>query len=123
MTDLKQNEIVDLIIKQEKKLYIRQDPLPILRELVDDEFMEIGSSANVYDKKEAIRWLGCDDPSEINGMDFKATFLAVDIILLTYTSVTTSPQLVKPKQAKRSSIWRRAEGQWKIVFHQGTPIT
>lgn len=114
--------IIDLIIKQEKQLFLRKDPISVLSELVDDEFMEIGSSSEIHDKEEVIRWLGCEDPSEVQGLDFKATFLSENILLLTYTSTTTSPYLERPKQARRSSIWRRTLDKWQMVFHQGTPI-
>ncbi len=117
-----QQAIIDLIIKQEKQLFLRKDPISVLSELVDDAFMEIGSSSEIHDKKEVIRWLACEDSSEIQGEDFKATFLSENIVLLTYTSVITHPQQDKPKQARRSSVWRRSEGKWKMVFHQGTPI-
>ncbi len=114
--------IEDLIIQQEKQLYLRKDPVSILCELVDNDFMEIGSSSNVHDKKEVIRWLKSNDPSKVEGSDFNILFLSDDVILLTYTSVTCSPHLNKPKQARRSSIWRHSAGKWRMVFHQGTPL-
>ena len=115
------NAIIELIIKQEKQLFLREDPISVLSELVDDEFMEIGSSSAVHDKTEVIRWLESNDPSEIQGEDFKAKFLSEDIVLLTYISTTNSPQK-EPKQAKRSSIWKRSANKWQMVFHQGTSV-
>lgn len=117
------NNIIDLIIKQEQQLFLRQDPVSILSELVDDDFVEIGSSSVIHDKAEVIRWLKCKDPSEIRGEAFKATFLSENIVLLTYISTTNSPQIKEPKQARRSSIWRCSANKWQMVFHQGTPIT
>jgi hypothetical protein len=116
------NNIVELIIKQEKQLFMRKDPVAVLRELVDDEFIEIGSSSTMYDKNEVIRWLASEDPSEVEGLKFKAMFLSEDVILLTYISVTNRPGLDEPKHAMRSSVWRRSAGSWRMVFHQGTPI-
>lgn len=116
------NSIEDLIIHQEKQLYLRKDPVSILGELVDNDFMEIGSSSNIHDKKEVLRWLQSDDPSEVEGKDFNTIFLSDDVLLLTYTSTTHSPHLNKPKHARRSSIWRHSAGKWRMVFHQGTPL-
>ena len=116
------SSIVDLIIRQEKQLYMRKEPVSVLSEFIDNEFIEIGSSAKIHDKKEVIRWLESKDPSTIHGTNFKATFLSDTILLLTYTSTISSPQLDTPKHALRSSIWRLSTNKWQMVFHQGTPI-
>ncbi len=116
------NNIVELIIKQEKQLFMRKDPVAVLSELIDDEFIEIGSSSTMYDKNEVIRWLRSGGPSEVEGLKFKAMFLSERIILLTYISVTNRPGLDQPKQAMRSSVWKQSAGRWRMVFHQGTPI-
>lgn len=115
-------DIIELIIKQEKQLFLRKDPVAILSELIDDEFMEIGSSSIIHDKKEVVRWLKSDDASQIEGVDFKASFITDEVILLTYVSQIKQPQLDKPKQAMRSSIWKCSAGKWRMIFHQGTPL-
>ncbi len=114
--------VVNQIIKQEIQLLDKVDALDVLAELIDNEFIEIGSSATVYDKAEVIRWLASDDPSERTGTSFKAHPLAENIILLTYISSIKDTQVAESKQAMRSSIWRLSDGQWRMVFHQGTPL-
>lgn len=95
----------------------------VLIELIDDEFMEIGSSAKIYDKNEVIRWLRSEDnKSELVGVDFNAKFLAEDVVLLTYISSNQEKHLAESKMALRASIWRRVEGNWRMVFHQGTTM-
>ena len=114
--------IETLIIKQEKQLFLRKESVSVLSALIDDEFVEIGSSAKLYDKAEVIRWLKSEEKREIHGINFKTTFLSDEIVLLTYISVTTAVEFEQPKQAFRSSIWRHSAGNWRMIFHQGTPI-
>jgi len=116
------DEIVSQIIKQEVQLLDKVDSLDVLAELIDNEFIEIGSSAVIYDKAEVIRWLASNDQSERTGTSFKAQLLAENIILLTYISSIKDTPLAESKKAMRSSIWRLTDGQWRMVFHQGTPL-
>ena len=76
------DEIVSQIIKQEVQLLEKVDSIDIFADLIDNEFIEIGSSAVIYDKAEVIRWLASKDPSERTGTSFKTQFLAENIILL-----------------------------------------
>ena len=114
--------IINQIIKQEIQLLDKVDALDVLAELIDNEFIEIGSSATVYDKAEVMRWLASDDQSERIGTSFKAHPLAENIILLTYISSIKDTPAAERKQAMRSSIWRLTDGQWRMVFHEGTPL-
>lgn len=117
-----EDAIVNQIIKQEVQLLDKIDSIEVLAELIDNEFIEVGSSALIYDKAEVMRWLRSEDQSERVGTLFKARPLAENIILLTYMSSITSTPLAESKQAMRSSIWRLTEGKWRMVFHQGTPV-
>jgi hypothetical protein len=117
------NEIVNQLIKQERQLLDRVDALELLAELIDDEFIEIGSSAAFYDKAEVMRWLSSDDRSERVGTSFKARPLSEEIILLTYISSIKNTPTSDLNKAIRSSIWRLTHGRWRMIFHQGTPLT
>lgn len=123
MQNITQPPLFNLIISQEKQLLERTDPIEVLCELIDDEFMEIGSSSTIYDKAEVVRWLSSEDRSTRTGMQFKAKQLCDDIILLTYISCIKEQNCSEKKQALRSSIWRQTQGQWRMVFHQGTPCS
>ena len=114
--------VVNQIIKQEIQLLDKVDAPDVLAELIDNEFIEIGSSATVYDKAEVMRWLASDDPSKRIGTSFIAHPLAENIILLTYISSIKDTPVTDSKKAMRSSIWRLSDGQWRMVFHQGTPL-
>lgn len=117
-----EDTIVSQIIKQEVQLLDKSDSLEVLAELIDNEFIEVGSSAVIYNKAEVMRWLASNDQSERVGTSFKAHQLSESIILLTYVSTIKDTPVSKSKQAIRSSIWRLIDSQWRMVFHQGTPI-
>jgi len=117
-----QSTIINQLIKQETQLLDKADAPEILADLIDDEFIEIGSSAVIYNKAEVLRWLASDEHSERIGTSFKAHSLAENMILLTYISSIKDTPLAESKQAMRSSIWRLTDGQWRMVFHQGTPM-
>lgn len=114
--------IINQIIKQERQLLDKTDSLDVLTALIDDEFVEIGSNAVIVDKAEVSRWLASSSQSECIGTSFKAHWLAEHIILLTYISTIKDTPFATGKRAARSSIWRWTDGQWRMVFHQGTPL-
>ncbi|KTC65698.1 Uncharacterized protein conserved in bacteria (plasmid) [Legionella adelaidensis] len=92
------NTIASQLIKQEQQLLDRTDSLDILVDLIDDEFIEIGSSSTVYDKAEVVRWLASEDKSVHIGTSFKVNQLSEDIFLLTYVSSikdTPGPEIKK----------------------------
>lgn len=50
--------------------------------------------------------------------DFELTKMASDNYLLTYVLIQD-----KTRHTRRSTIWRKVNGQWKILYHQGTIIS
>jgi len=82
--------------------------------LLDDDFIEFGSSGRVYNKQQIINLLQDEQGrgSQPTLQDLSARRLAPDVVLLTYRIVET--------RTIRSSIWKSIMGQWRMVFHQGT---
>lgn len=87
-----------------------------------DEFWEVGASGNVYTKQDVIETLlkRYNDPDyqdiwEVK--DFELTKIAPNNYLLTYILIQD-----KTRVTRRSTIWRRINGDWKILYHQGTVI-
>ncbi|KTD11815.1 hypothetical protein Lgra_1273 [Legionella gratiana] len=117
-----EDSIINKIIQQEKKLLDKTDSLSILVDLIDDEFIEIGSSATEYNKTAVVDWLKSNDQSERTGSSFKAHQLSEDMILLIYISSIKDTPISETKYATRSSIWRLRDNRWRMIFHQGTPI-
>jgi glyoxylase I family protein len=117
-----EDSIINKIIQKENQLLDKADPLSILVDLIDDEFIEIGSSATEYNKTAVVEWLKSNDQSERTGSSFKAHQLSEGLILLTYISSIKDTPISETKYAIRSSIWRLRDDQWRMIFHQGTPM-
>lgn len=113
---------IEHIINQEKRLLDRTEPQENLSTLIDDAFIEIGSSATHYNKADVVQWLSTEDQSIRSGTDFFARLLANNCVLLTYTSHIQNVLGAPVKKALRSSIWRKQNNIWQMVFHQGTPM-
>lgn len=85
-----------------------------LERVFADDFHEIGQSGRRYDKPTAIRALaaapGFDGTRTI--LDFEARVVQEGLALAIYTVAETG--------TLRSSLWRKRDGMWELVFHQGT---
>jgi hypothetical protein len=88
-----------------------------LLELLDDAFIEHGSSGRVYTKRDLVDTLMAETPVVQTTSDFAVELLAPDVALVTYRIHRHSSP---PVHTLRSSVWRRREGRWTMVFHQGT---
>jgi glyoxylase I family protein len=82
-----------------------------VEELLGEEFIEIGSGGHVYDKGQLLAAMKDAPPRDCRIEEFDARMLAPDIGLATYCACGSF----------RSSVWVRRKGEWRIVFHQGTP--
>jgi len=123
INEVADKDVINHVIKQEIRLLDKTESLENLAFLVDDEFIEIGSSSKLYNKTDVIDWLKSDDKSIRSGTNFSGTIISEDVILLTYISNIKDNINAPTKIAMRSSIWRRhLEGNWKMIFHQGTPM-
>ncbi len=97
-----------------------------LDQLLADEFLEFGSSGATYDKAQVIKGLLADPesllPRYATMQNTKILWLAPGIALVTYRSQKARPGGAPPQRANRSSIWKKMDGRWQMVFHQGTPL-
>jgi hypothetical protein len=88
--------------------------------MVDDDFWEIGASGRRYTRKYVLEVLEnrTRTPEEDlwETTDFRCQELASGLYLLTYTLRQGE------RVTRRSTIWRRVDPDWKIVFHQGTIV-
>lgn len=100
---------------------IRRDPAEVHRLLADD-FVEYGSSGQVFDKMRVIAALQSESPARRSADDFRVRMLAPEIALVTYRAITERTAGA-PQVSLRSSIWARRPDGWQIVFHQGTPAS
>ena len=90
-----------------------------LNKHIADEFIEFGSSGKIYNKQDVVESLPFEKEKKFNVMDFSIKVLSQDVVLATYKIIGESITLT----SLRSSIWKRVDGEWQMVFHQGTEKT
>lgn len=85
------------------------------------EFWEVGASGRVYSKSfvldtlEARRTMPGDENFSVT--DFACREIAPNLYLATYQLDQAG------RLSRRATIWRYADPDWLIVYHQGTLIT
>ncbi|HEY2912210.1 MAG TPA: DUF4440 domain-containing protein [Candidatus Angelobacter sp.] len=83
--------------------------------LLADAFIEFGSSGRVWSKASIIESMRREElGQQITVEDFAVRGLAPDVVLVTYISNKDAGSTL------RSSIWKRLDGKWQMIFHQGT---
>lgn len=86
-------------------------------QLLAESFVEFGSSGRQYDKAQVIASLRSESPVTITAHEFKVSRLGSNVALVTYRACLNTEPLV---HTLRSSIWQQHEGEWQMIFHQGT---
>ena len=86
----------------------------------DDSFWEVGASGNRYSRDYVLDVLQKRVENQSDEVwetkDFHCLEIVRDNYLLTYTLDQGE------RITRRSTIWRRTDSGWKIVFHQGTVV-
>ncbi|WP_334365219.1 DUF4440 domain-containing protein [Enterobacter hormaechei] len=97
----------------------RRNDCEWLERLLHPEFREITRSGLMVDRSETITsLLGEKTASAIISSDFRLTEMARGCVMLHYRTSYADGS----RPALRSSCWLCSEeGQWTLVFHQGTP--
>ncbi len=88
-----------------------------MEQLLHDEFIELGSSGNLYGRAEMLSMINGEESAKVVIRDFETHKVGPDSVLVTYRSIGQGGN-----EARRSSLWVRDDGRWKIRFHQGTRI-
>lgn len=112
------------ILKLEKDLLLSSTRKSAARinQILDDKFIEYTSSGKEYHYKKGDVFQDEKDNSELNWRisDFKINQLSEECILATYKIEKSNEIDESKKYTLRSSIWKHIDGQWKMIFHQGT---
>lgn len=86
-------------------------------ELLDKDFVEIGSGGRAHSRKEILAAL-LEEPTTLwTASEFGVRMLSQNIALVSYRAFRHSNP---PVHSLRSSIWRETGGNWQMVFHQAT---
>ena len=123
---MQQDERATLLCELERRLHrpeIRGSADEVAH-LLADEFFEYGASGYVLSRQQVIDGLPREqtEPSrELGSSDFSVHWLGESVALVTYRGTQRIPSEAKEFHSLRSSIWRLINGEWQMVFHQGTP--
>jgi hypothetical protein len=117
-------EIYHHLCSLEKQIHspkVRTD-LDKLKELLHDEFKEIGRSGKVYNKSDVFNQLAEQKNSpEIISEEFQFRALSDTIVLVTYYTYHLLNK-TQSHHARRSSVWIFEQDKWQMMFHQGTAL-
>ena len=95
--------------------------------LLADDFVEFASSGIAYDKARILAVLEdeamADNPIMRSIVHFEVVALGPDVALTRYRLLRQRSPADRPTQSLRSSVWRRNEGGWQMIFHQGTFVS
>ena len=112
------------LLECEKKLLdpaLRRMP-ERLASLIADDFVEFGSSGRTFDKSQVLYHLSRQLPTELSIDDFRVVELAAGVALVSYRARADSGKDKDEQYSLRSSVWVHRDGEWKMIFHQGTLI-
>ena len=92
-----------------------------LENMTVDDFWETGASGRRYAREFVLDVLeqrkSKAEPDVWKTSEFHCRKLADDVYLLTYTLLQDNTRLTR-----RSTIWQKTAGGWKIIYHQGTVV-
>lgn len=90
-----------------------------LEQILHEEFREITRSCMLFDRSETIEVLSTEDNSPIiHSGEFRLIIVRNNFAILHYRTFDPDGS----NASHRSSCWEMSRnGQWQLVFHQGTP--
>ena len=109
----------------ERKILTRTfAPTMNIADLFDDDFVEFGRSGTVYTKPQILAAL--IEESECTEwvadlIELVTRPLSPNLALVTYVSFRRYDDGRTDRRSLRSSLWRSTDGQWRMIFYQGTP--
>ena len=90
--------------------------------ILSENFYEFCSSGKVYEYKKGDTFSMTYDSCPWEISEFQIEVLSEDCVLATYKLLKNDEVIDSKKYSLRSSIWKSFDTQWKMIFHQGTPI-
>jgi NADH-quinone oxidoreductase subunit F len=85
-------------------------------QLLAEDFVEFGSSGRQYHKQQALAAMQIPRNSGVAIHDFQIRELGHERALVTYRASDGEAESL------RSSIWVHQASEWRVIFHQGTPV-
>ena len=119
------SELLDELRRLEELLNSREvrSDRKRLKVLLHQDFEEFGRSGKRYGRAEILAELSGDQQApKILSRYYELSVLADGVALLTYVSAHVDEKGRATRHTRRSSLWLRTRGSWRLRFHQGTPI-
>ena len=118
------DDIAATVGKRERQLLQRdiRNSRAALDGLLADDFVEVERSGFSYRRQDVIDALLKDPVDDVAVEDMECRQLSLSVVLLTYKSYRAGTATSDPRTTLRSSVWTLVEGDWKLRFHQGTPV-
>ena len=112
-----------LLQRLEEELWREEARFDVSRmeEIIAEDFFEFGRSGRIYQRADTLAVPLTPIKAVIPLPDFDVRLLSQGVAQVTYNSVVTYGENIE--KARRSSIWTRSSGGWKLRFHQGTPFS
>ncbi len=118
------NHLNELIIDLEKALL--DDEVRASQEklnaLIHDDFLEYSQSGGSYGKQavlDAFKGYMPDDAT-YKTKNFNVRLLSHDLAQVTYETISIPKNDTIKRKALRSSLWKKGDNEWQMIFHQGT---
>lgn len=97
----------------------RKADLAVFRELLAEQFIEIGPDGARYDKRAVLQIIAANPPQVVTASDFVVIQAGRDAAVVNYIVESTMPD-GSHRRHTASSVWARQGSGWMLVFHQGT---
>lgn len=110
------SDLSEHLIALEKSLHdpaVRSDKC-MLEKLLDSDFFEYGTSGKIWTREMTLEELTEKPQAIIHSFDYNVRELTSSLCQVTYKTRRESFDVL------RSSLWRRHNDEWKMIFHQGT---
>lgn len=108
--------VVDQLVAAERML-LCPGPDADVEALLGPDFVEIGASGRRWTRDDAVELVAARrgrDPADVELSEVACRALGETKFLLTYAIRT------RGRTSRRASIWDGGDGQWRMVYHQGT---
>jgi hypothetical protein len=112
----------DAILKNENSLLAAptRHSYDHLNNLLADDFIEFSSSGNIYHKQDILARLPKETNFTFSMEDILIREIDSCIFLITYKVKKAQLDNENISFSLRSSLWKKFDAGWKLIFHQGT---
>jgi hypothetical protein len=91
--------------------------------IMTEDYWEIGASGSRYERAfvlEVLRQRAAQPPDDVWSIEeFECREAGPGTYLVTYLLKQGARQ---PRITRRSTLWRQREGEWELLYHQGTMV-